>query len=576
MLLPQTTLIDWPAQWRGRERFTVFDAYYGDGAQFDLLVKAWQDDPARPRHLHVIALERNAAMPGLFRMPQDAAGLTLDLLALPGEAGQRQAAAMPAQLAQSLGQLLASFDAVCLRDLQGDEWVRPLSRLCKTGTTLFQQGLRAEQLDALAAAGFGPNGFATRKPARPLPPHAHANGPPGGAVDRRAIVVGAGLAGAAACERLCARGWQVTLIEQHARAATEASGNHAGIFMPVLSRDDSLATRLSRAAFLFALRYWNQLGGVGTAFTGAQCGVLHLPRDPAFAATQRAIAQAQRYPADFAQWLGAGEASAMLKSPAPEGAWWFPQGGWANPASVCEAMLRACGPRLDAHFGVGAVSLSQEAGQPGGQWQVRDGSAALLASAPVLVNAAGAGGPALAPACALPLDRVRGQVTYLPAEAVPPLSVVVCRDAYMTPPWAGVACLGASYDRSDDSSLSAASQQDNLERVGDMLAQPGLGRGLPLAGRVGWRSVAPDRLPMIGALPAAGPSGRVERLRDLPRQHGLYGLLGYASRGLTWAPLAAELLAATLDGEPLPLEASLVQAVDPGRFLLAQLRRGKP
>ena len=54
----------------------------------------------------------------------------------------------------------------------------------------------------------------------------------------------------------------------------------------------------------------------------------------------------------------------------------------------------------------------------------------------------------------------------------------------------------------------------------------------------------------------------------MPRQPGLYGLLGYASRGLTWAPLAAELLAAQLEGEPIPIELALLQALDPARFLL--------
>jgi tRNA 5-methylaminomethyl-2-thiouridine biosynthesis bifunctional protein len=85
--------------------------------------------------------------------------------------------------------------------------------------------------------------------------------------------------------------------------------------------------------------------------------------------------------------------------------------------------------------------------------------------------------------------------------------------------------------------------------------------------------VAPDRLPLVGALPEPLFAVGAERLRELPRQPGLYGLLGYASRGLTWAPLAAELLAASLDGEPLPLEAQLAAALDPGRFLLRG-RRG--
>jgi tRNA 5-methylaminomethyl-2-thiouridine biosynthesis bifunctional protein len=62
----------------------------------------------------------------------------------------------------------------------------------------------------------------------------------------------------------------------------------------------------------------------------------------------------------------------------------------------------------------------------------------------------------------------------------------------------------------------------------------------------------------------------------VPRHPGLYSLLGYASRGLIWAPLAAELLASQLEGEPLPLEAALVDALDPARFVLRARRVGRP
>ena len=64
-------------------------------------------------------------------------------------------------------------------------------------------------------------------------------------------------------------------------------------------------------------------------------------------------------------------------------------------------------------------------------------------------------------------------------------------------------------------------------------------------------------------------------LDDLPRQAGLYGCYALASRGLTLAPLLAELIAAQIEGEPPPLERDLVEAVDPARFLLRALRRGK-
>jgi tRNA 5-methylaminomethyl-2-thiouridine biosynthesis bifunctional protein len=69
---------------------------------------------------------------------------------------------------------------------------------------------------------------------------------------REAIVIGAGLAGCALVERLAARGWHVTLIERHAQIASEASGNPAGVFHPLMTRDDNVASRLTRSGFLHA------------------------------------------------------------------------------------------------------------------------------------------------------------------------------------------------------------------------------------------------------------------------------------------------------------------------------------
>ena len=92
---------------------------------------------------------------------------------------------------------------------------------------------------------------------------------------------------------------------------------------------------------------------------------------------------------------------------------------------------------------------------------------------------------------------------------------------------------------------------------------PGAARGLDphaLEGRVAFRAVVPDRLPMIG--PIADERGA-----------GLYGAFAYGSRGLLWAGLGGELLASMVDGEPLPVEKKLAAALDPGRFALRAARR---
>ncbi|MCS0658591.1 FAD-dependent 5-carboxymethylaminomethyl-2-thiouridine(34) oxidoreductase MnmC [Massilia terrae] len=538
------------AHWRGRERYTVFDSAYGDGSGVRALLQAWRDDPQRPARLHVVAIARDR-MPGFHRIPQADAGLTLDLLSAP--------------LDTALAQLSARLDFIRLHGIadEGAAFARPLARIAAADALLAEDGLAAEQLDALAAQGFVFDGagrahFASRKPRLPVAP-----APP-----RRAIVIGAGIAGAAACERLCARGWQVTLVERHGRPAMEASGNHAGIFMPLVSRDDNIPTRLVRAAYLYALQYWDTIGGIGRAIEGAACGVLQLARDAAHAQAARAIAAEGRYPPEFARWLEAGEAGAMLGLPALEGGWLFPQGGWARPGSVCDAMLAACGGRLDARFGAGSVRLERA----DGEWQVVDAGGAVLGQAPTVILASGAGARDFPQTAPLPLDVLRGQVSHIVADTLPALPLVLCREAYVTPASHGICCAGATYDLDPDPALRQSSHDDNLAKLRALLSDPLAAADAPLAGRVGFRTVAPDRLPLIGRLPDFDAAGGTERLRDVPRHPGLYGLLGYASRGLTWAPLAAELLAASLEGEPLPLEANLVDALDPARFVLRARR----
>ena len=537
--------------WQGRERYTVFDTAYGDGRRAAALIDAWRNDPERPARLHIVALAEGL-LPGFQRIPQKEAGVTLDLLNAPLDA--------------ALAQLAARIDFVQLQGLRGPNtgFARALARLAASDARLAFDWLEQEQVAALMAQGFVLEGggarFASRKPRPALAP----------VPARQAVVIGAGLAGCAAAERLCARGWEVTLVERHAAPAREASGNLAGIFMPLLSKDDNVPTRLTRAAYLYALRYWETLGGIGRKIEGAACGVMQLARDAQHAEASRAIAAAGRYPRAFAEWLEAEQATKALGLPAPDGAWLFRQGGWARPGSVCEAMLDACGARLTRRFGVGSVTLARV----GDEWEVRS-EAGAIARAATVVLAGGAASTGIAQASRLPLSALRGQVTHLDAATLPQLPFVLCREAYLTPAANGIACAGATYDLDADPRLRAPSQQENLERLRALVSDPAAAADAPLRGRVGFRSVAPDRLPLVGALPDFEAAGSTERLREVPRHPGLYSLLGYASRGLIWAPLCAELLASYLENEPLPLEANLADALDPARFVLRARRTGR-
>ena len=182
-----------------------------------------------------------------------------------------------------------------------------------------------------------------------------------------------------------------------------------------------------------------------------------------------------------------------------------------------------------------------------------------------------------------PLGSIRGQISYLPAAALAAPRCVVAGKGYLLPAVDGTVVTGATYDFDDnDPAPRTDSHRANLLRLTKLLADPPQGiDAQALDGAAGFRCVAPDRMPLIGALPDldAARARRDElagaHLADLPRLPGLYCATAYASRGLIWSALGAESITNFLEGEPLAVEGDLADAVDPARFALKQLRHGR-
>jgi len=86
------------------------------------------------------------------------------------------------------------------------------------------------------------------------------------------------------------------------------------------------------------------------------------------------------------------------------------------------------------------------------------------------------------------------------------------------------------------------------------------------------RLSARDHLPVAGALPAPGadrgPAGVAA-----PVCGGLWVATAFGGRGLLWSVVAAEAIAARLEGEPAPIEPALLRALAPERFLSSPTRR---
>ena len=586
-----------PQRWRGRERFVILENGFGTGLNFLATWAAWRADPERPARLHYLAVEKHPlSIPDLARAHAPwsdfqllAEGLRAAWpVATPGFhrlefAGGR--VVLTLMLGEShlvLRRLRARVDAFYLDgfdprknpDMWSVDLFRRCAQLAAPDATLATWCVASAVRKALHDAGFATEkrpGFARKRDmlvGRLAAPQAESRLTP---PTRHAVVLGAGLAGCAIAERLAHRGWQVDLLERHGAPAQEASGNRAGIVRPLLSRDDNLASRLNRACFLHAARAWTSLDRTGHPPRRSLNGLLQIARDAGHEAQQRELASA--YPADYVVFLERDAAARVLGCATAFGGWWFPGGGWVQPPSLCRSLTVAGG--LDLAFRPRGEVARMDF--EGGAWRLFDLGGVQLAEAPTVILASGSQAGRLTQSAGLPISRVRGQVSHIAAGQLPNLAHPLCREGYLTPAVAGVHCLGASYAYDEAEALRLDEHEGNLHRLAQML--PGAEQGLDparLDGRVGFRAATPDRLPLVGALPALDTAlPRDCRLSDLPRQPGLHGLLGLGSRGLVWSALAAETLASQLEGEPLPLEGDLVDAMDPGRFRLRAHRRGR-
>ncbi len=179
----------------------------------------------------------------------------------------------------------------------------------------------------------------------------------------------------------------------------------------------------------------------------------------------------------------------------------------------------------------------------------------------VVVAAAHASAALLGPG--LPLQPVRGQVSwaYETGTPLPPFAVNGNGHFIAHVPMGKSSAwfCGSTFERQELSQdVRPGDHQANLERlqallpsVAERLAPVFKSESAALQAWTGVRCASSDRRPLLGEI-----------------EPGLWVSTAMGSRGLTFSVLCAELLAARVHGEPLPLERKLAQALDVSRALL--------
>lgn len=369
------------------------------------------------------------------------------------------------------------------------------------------------------------------------------------------LVIGGGIAGAAVAWAFALRGRKVTIIDPAFSLSTQGvhAGHLAAAATPVVSRDDDYRARLTRAGVRLAWQRWQD---VDAAARPRQTGTLGLAGDADEIDRVRAALEGGDFPAGWARWQTSLTASLAAAVPLSVPGVLFADGLLIKPGALIAAQTSS--PLVQR---ISAAGHSLERADDGG-WLLRGADGHVLAQAANVVVANAAGVVPLLQRSGL-LDRaprlqqlqaIAGQVSYFDARRcdVDP-KVVIDGPGYWLPAVDGINVAGGTYALGADApAVTQAGHDDIIEKLGAFLPAEAVQRlpGSVVGGWSGWRAVVPGRLPVVGALPGA---------------NGVWVACAYGSRGLSWEGLAAEVIAASVCCEPLPLERELLMAIAPGK-----------
>ena len=617
-----------PQRWRqtpSRPDFRIAETGFGTGLNFLLTWQAWRLQPQPRPRLHYTSVEKyplsREQVTMALRPWRSLAPLAADLVsAWPGRLpGQHRLVLDDGQVILDLwwedageafsdlarhGPLIDAWYLDGFAPARNESMWQPalyadMATLSRHGATVatftaaghVRRGLDAAGFQVRKVPGFGRKreslaGTYAGTPQAAASPNATPWDLPASTTDApaTAIVVGAGLAGCSMARSLAQRGIQVQLLDR-GKLAGEASGNEQGILYTRLSRRHSTLTDFALQSFTHSAALYRQLFASGRLTPGRDgdlCGSFHQHSDREELNT---LQQALEGLEELALVLDSGAAKDKLGIEPALGGYWYPGSGWLRPPSVCRALIQS--PLITLRENCGELQLLATADH----WTAVDGTGATIARADVAILCTGTGSINNPLTHHLPLQSIRGQTTYIPSSAQSArLAAALCHKGYISPAREGVHCIGASFKLRDNSrELRFQEHRENIDKLAAALPQwrPALAsldcEALP--GRVGFRCASPDYLPIAGPAPeteeflqsyaALRKNARQVIARKGPYVPGLYINTAHGSRGLSSAPLCAELLASQICNEPPPLSSELCRALSPARFLIRDLGRNR-
>jgi tRNA 5-methylaminomethyl-2-thiouridine biosynthesis bifunctional protein len=397
----------------------------------------------------------------------------------------------------------------------------------------------------------------------------------------KVCIIGGGLAGCNLARAFSKRGFKSDIYEKNSSIASEASGNPAGIFSPVIAMEKTTFASLANQGFTALFNEIKQLEKMGYSIEWKQIGVHDARYD------ESEIEKFQK----GISLLGIGNELVELsdkeytissnQNKFTARGFYFNQSAWINPKSLCNALLDSSKENVNIFLNTKIDKIEKSENE----WKVFSNGKELSEIYDIVVFA-NSYQVDLSPYTSwIQLQKLRGQICYIDPTNMPVNfdSIIIHPNGYVNP-IGDMTIVGSTYDTIDDPNVDPKLNEKILTALSSFTPGISWENEKIIGAKIGFRAKAADQLPIAGQLPLYDDllqdykhiwKSRQKFYPTAKIESGLFILSGLGSHGFIFSHILAEYIASIANGEPSPIPEINSAAVHPARFIIRDLIRRK-
>ncbi len=342
-------------------------------------------------------------------------------------------------------------------------------------------------------------------------------------------IIGCGIVGATLANILAESGHNITIIDRAGSVKERIAANNNAIIMPLISHKNDTIGEFYTAGFYQTLAHIKQYNNIFK-----ECGVIDI----------KDIYQTTEL-SNLAIKAGSAEKISYQNFTGL----FIKEAGVIDTSKLITSLLEQYKEQIRVVFDSNILEIKYEnISNESGLWKIISAQQNLNLKAKIVIIANSYDALNFSQTSWLPLEKIRGQISFYPEIKKPKIEQVICMNGYITPAQEGYHHIGATYVRNvNNTELSVGEHEQNLmllKRLFDFDIDQSNINYTELKGQIGFRSATFDRRPIVGEVPnlenfVPHYKSNIEEIKNYPN---LYLSVAHGSRGLTSCVLTAKYL----------------------------------